>query len=231
MEKFDNNASISPGRIPSIQIIFNKYPASPQVHPAQHASTTTNRRPRSAFFSSRPSKISSFLHLNSNKLPKPDNWSRSISPIQSRPSSRFKRQDLNRGLFRAFIQETGSSFMTEQNAYIVQYENINNEYKVGDQHSDNSVNRVSDFCCQVKGFVHQSFPVRKVVSRKNVSKRNEVACENYDERESKGKSKSVRSASKVFKYALKKRYHPVKYKLNYVPIRDKSIVSKLKKVN
>ena len=229
MEKFDNIVSISPGRIPSVQIIFNKYPASPQIHLVQHALTPTTKRPRSAFFSYQPSKIPSFLPLNSSKLPKPDNWSRSISPMQSRPSSRFKRQDFNKQLFKAFIQETGSSFMTEHNAYNIQFENIHNEYKNADQQVDTSLNRNSDFCSQVKGFVHQSFPVRKVVSRKSKNKRIGVVCENYEEDETKGKSKCARSTSKVFKYTLKKRYHPVKYKLNYVPIRDKSTVQNVRK--
>lgn len=215
------NPSPIPGKISSIQIIFNKHSINTSNRLIQHSSFTKPRRPQSALFSYQRPRMPSFLPLNSSKISKQNLFSRPVSPNFSRPSTSNNKAECNKQIFKVKIQETGSSFMTEHNAYIARFDSINAEYRT--QNTSPVYNKQDSFSGNAQGFVHESFPVRKVVSRKRVKRNRNFGDKAEDVVAS--VDKCTRSSSNVFRNALKRLYHPVKYKLNYVPVRNKSFNS------
>lgn len=215
------NSSPMPGKISSIQITFNKHPIKSQNRLIHQSSLPKSRRPQSALFLSQRPRMPSFLPLNSSKISNKNSYSKPVSPTLSRPSTSNKKVDCAKQVFKVQIQETGSSFMTEHNAYIARFDLINAEYRT--QNSSPDYKKNDSFSGIVQGFVHESFPIRKVVSRKRVKKGRNLV-DNAGEVITM-MDKCVKNSSKVFRYALKRLYHPVKYKLNYVPIRNKSFNS------
>lgn len=146
-------------------------------------------------------------------------WSKSTSPFHSRPGSsrpQNKKVDLLEAVVptigRYLIQDTTSSMQTDQ-ANISRYDFLNQECQIL-ENTESSLKDGQMFATEVPSFLHRIFPARKIHKRsiKKSSTFNLVSDFPSVNKESKSKL-----PIKVCYFNLKRRYYPVKYKLNYVP--------------
>lgn len=148
-------------------------------------------------------------------------WSKSTSPFHSRPASGDKiRKKVE--MFEAriptagniVVQDTISSFMTEQQHFITGYELEANDYRNQVAAITPTPKDCNLFATEVPSFLHKVFPKRKI--KRSVTRPCSTMKQISDFPGGLDGSKS-RLPSKVCYYNLKKRYYPIKYKLNYIP--------------
>ena len=181
-------------------------------------------RPKSAKIVCHRIKVSGF------QIQKPQNknflrtedikpWSKSTSPFNSRPSSskhRNKKIDLLEAriptIKNYIVLDTTSSMITEHQNFS-RYESLNQECKML-ENAELSSNEPPLFATEVPSFLHQLFPARKI-QKQSIKKSSTFNLpHNFPSVDKESKSKLP---LKVEYFNLKRRYYPVKYKLNYIP--------------
>lgn len=218
-----NSISVTPALTPSKNTKIISSITTP-IKITKQVNSSVFSRPKSAKIASHRIKVSGLQirkPQNNNFLRTEDikPWSKSTSPFNSRPSSskpRKKKIDLLEAriptITNYLVQDTTSSMITEQPNFS-RYESLNQECKML-ENIELSPKESPLFATEVPSFIHQMFPMRKI--HKTLIKRSSTFNLTNDfppvDKDSKSKL-----PLKVGYFNLKRRYYPVKYKLNYIP--------------
>jgi hypothetical protein len=148
-------------------------------------------------------------------------WSKSTSPFHSRPASgdRTKKkieivETRIPTASNAIIQDTSSSFMTEQQNLMTGYELVNGDYIIPQITPTPTPKETQVFATEIPSYLHQIFPKRKI---KRASSKPSSTQKNFSDFPTEGTESKSKIPSKVCYFNLKRRYYPVKFKLNYIP--------------
>lgn len=222
--QYTNSSSITPIVTPAREI-HNKLSQYTPLKKLKQIRTSVFNRPQSANISCKvnASRLLTRKPIKANimKTEEIKPWSKSTSPFHSRPGSgSCKPQNRKIDLLEAvvptigkyLIHDTTSSMQTDQ-ANISRYDFLNQECQIL-ENTDSSLKDVQVFATEVPSFLHRVFPARKIhkSSTKKSSTFNLASDFPSVNKESKSKL-----PMKICYFNLKRRYYPVKYKLNYIP--------------